>query len=70
MKGYRTLAFNALMFVVGLLVTLGVLDTNTAPGADAVNGLLDHLDGIILIGAPIVNAVLRFVTSTKVGEKT
>lgn len=69
MKGYRTLVFNALMFIGGLLVTMGVLKPEDAPSADTANGILDHLDGIILLGAPVVNAVLRFITNTPVGAK-
>lgn len=69
MKGYRTLVFNALMFLVGILVTTGVIGADDAPDADKINGILDHLDGIILLGAPIVNAILRFMTNTPAGQK-
>lgn len=69
MKGYRTILFNAIMFLVALLATTGVISGDLIPDAGAVNTFLDHLDAIILFLAPLVNVGLRMVTNTAVGQK-
>lgn len=64
LKGYRTILFNLAMLAVGLYTLI-------KPGAatltaDDVNSILDHVDSILIIGAPVVNLVLRAVTTTPV----
>ena len=59
MKGYRTLTFNALVFLVGVLDMMGVaLPENFA--AD--------LNGAILAIVGAVGVVLRALTTTKIGK--
>lgn len=69
MKGYRTLLFNGLMAAFAVLSYTGVLSSDNAPDASALNGFLDHLDAIVLFVTPVGNAILRFFTNTAVAKK-
>lgn len=70
MKGYRTLVFNAIMAILAGLSMTGVLGSDNMPSADQVNEGLDALDKFLLFATPIGNAILRFMTTTTVGQKS
>lgn len=69
MKGYRTVIFNALMALVALLGSMGVIEGSDAPDAGAINAFLDHIEAIVLFVTPLVNVALRFITTGPVGTK-
>lgn len=70
MKGYRTIVFNSIMAVIMLLSTFGVIAPSESPEASTVNAVLDNLDALIGTVTILVNFVLRFMTSSKVGAKS
>lgn len=70
MKGYRTLAFNAVMAILGALSMFGVLGTDNMPSAEQVNEGLDAVDKFLLLATPVGNAILRFLTSGPIGSKS
>lgn len=70
MKGYRTIVFNSIMAALMMLSTFGVIAPGEAPEATTINALLDNADALIGASTVIVNFVLRFMTSTKVGAKS
>lgn len=67
MKGYRTLAFNAIMAIVAIVHALNT--DASLPDAAAVQGVVDQFstwfEGALVVG----NLILRAVTTTPVLKK-
>ena len=59
-KGYRTIIFNALAAIIPILETAGVSSFIETYGTTAVAGYA--------LAITVGNAILRFLTDTKVGE--
>ena len=64
-KGWRTIGINALALGLGAANVYGV-DVSAVPGIAHVVAAADPK--VLAIGLPIVNLVLRSITSTKVGQ--
>lgn len=64
MKGWRTLTFNGLVVVGGVVAYLDATDLSAL---DAV--LPDGAGALLGIGIGVANVVLRMVTTTPVGKK-
>lgn len=67
MKGYKTLVFNALMAIIGIVHALNA--DAALPGADAVQGVVDQFstwfDSALVVG----NIILRAITTTPILKK-
>ncbi len=70
MKGYRTIVFNSIMAALMLASTFGVIAPSESPDASTINTVLDNVEALIGTVTILVNFVLRFMTSTKVGAKS
>lgn len=66
LKGYRTLIVNGLVFAFGLLQAFGVVDL--VPSPDEVGGNVDTVSGAVAAIVAVVNGLLRYITTTPVGE--
>ena len=69
MKGYRTVLFNALMALIALLGSMGIIEGSEAPDAGAVNAFLDNIEAVVLFVTPFGNMILRWLTTGPVGTK-
>lgn len=66
MKGWRTVAFNALMTVVAVLAYSHAGDPSELPDANAINAALDAVEGFIPFVWGLGNVILRAVTDTPI----
>ena len=66
MKGYKTVAFNAVMSFVMLLSVWKPDTASSLPGATEVSGLLDQAEMWIVAVWGIGSVMLRAVTSTSI----
>lgn len=69
LKGYRTVLFNLIMTAAMVASMQGWIGAEQQPGADSVNLFLDNLEGVIAAVMGVGNIVLRFVTTTPIGQK-
>ena len=61
MKGYRTILFAVAVFLLGVLQSTGFNDLLVNIGLDG-NGMVTTITGIVI-------AILRYITTSPVGEK-
>lgn len=68
-KGYRTVAVNALIAVVALLVGTGLLPTDFSVDPETLNSGIDQVIAGVAALMAFVNIVLRLFTTTPLGQK-
>lgn len=69
LKGYRTVIFNLIMTAAMVASMQGWIGDGERPTADSVNAFLDNLEGVLAGVWGVGNIVLRFVTTTPIGQK-
>lgn len=68
-KGCRTVVFNLIMLLLGMIALLAPETANDLPDATAVHALLDNAEALILALTTIGNLALRAFTDTKIFKK-
>ena len=66
MKGWRTVTFNILMAVVGVVVLTRPDAADGVPDASAINAALDHVEALYPFVVTLGNVLLRAVTNTAI----